>query len=243
MTSQSFDKPLPDAYPPRTIRILGAGRFGFIAAERLSRRHPEADFLVVDTRRDRLDEIERVLGLPVLEEDSIPYLRETAPDDDTWLIPAVPVHVAFHWLLDLLGRIGRARPIEVPRSADAQLPNAARTPDDGTIYTSFATFLCPDACNEPDDLCTHTGKAREGNLFERIGRVEVPGMKVIVVRSWQLAPGVGGYPAGYVRDRLREAFEREGRYLVATSCRCHGVVNALEWSRGRLDEQGEKAAP
>jgi hypothetical protein len=53
---------------------------------------------------------------------------------------------------------------------------------------------------------------------------------VVVVRSWQLAPGVGGYPAKYLEERLHEVSRRAGTYLVATSCRCHGVIDLLSWT-------------
>ena len=234
MASHASDTALPEHFPPRAFRILGAGRFGTIAARRLGRRFPEADFLVIDTREDRLQKIERELGLPVRTAGTIPYLEESQPADDVWLVPAVPVHVAFLWMLSQLNSMGgvRARSIAVPESVDTQVPNALRAPD-GTVYASFATFICPDACDEPDGICTYTGKAREGNLFESIGRVTVPEMEVVVVRSWQLAPGVGGYLAGVLRERLHRVSAKEGRYLVATSCRCHGVLNALEWDRER----------
>ncbi len=223
----------PPSYPPRDIRILGAGRFGYMAAERLGRRHPQSSFLVVDQNGEKLERIRRDIGLPVLQGDAVAWLEEDGgPGDETWIIPAVPIHVAVQWLVGALnGRKGTGRhayPIMVPEEADIQVPNPYRVPS-GTLYASFATFLCPDICNEPDEICTHTGQPRPGNLFERLAAMRVAGFDTIVVRSWQLAPGVGGYPMASLRAVLGEIERKPGTYLIATCCRCHGVIDGLRW--------------
>lgn len=223
---------VPEPFPPRRIQILGAGRFGRLAAKRLSRRFPEASFLVVDRREEKLQLVESEFGLPIRVEDAFAYLSRPELSDETWIIPAVPVHVAFQWFLEKLNRAGSTRILPVPEAADNQVPNPYRVAD-GTLYASYATFVCPDVCNEPDDLCTHTGQKRPGNLYERIECIELRDFRVVVVRSWQLAPGVGGYPVGYLAARLNVIEQAPGRYLVATSCRCHGVLNCLEWHRDR----------
>lgn len=219
------------AYPPRKIWILGAGHFGYIAAQRLSRRLPESHFLVVELREDRLQRVHEELGLPTHVEDCLEFLCGRPLPDDVWVVPAVPVHVAFRWILHQLSAIGEVQPLPVPEAADAQVPNPYRM-STGTLYASYATWICPDACNEPDDVCTHTGEPRPGDLFEHLSRIQIPGFQVTVFRSRQLAPGVGGYPGGYLKDVLaRQVAEQPGSYLIATSCRCHGVVDALQWKR------------
>ena len=221
---------LPAPYPPREIWILGAGRFGQLAAHRLSRRHPNASFTVIDVREEKLNRIREELGFAVHAKEVIPFLlaRASLPDD-VWIIPAVPIHVAYQWLLARLSTKGQAHSLHVPEAVDRQVPNPYRVPS-GTVYSSFATFICPDGCNEPEEMCTSTGKPRLGNLFEHLNRIELPSVGVVVVRSWQLAPGVGGYPGNYLESRLDDISQREGTYLVATSCRCHGVIDLLEWS-------------
>lgn len=215
---------VPGTLPPGKIWILGAGRFGSIAARRLTKRFPNSDFLVIDHRGERLEEIRQSLGLPVLRREAAAFLLEEPIPRDAWLIPAVPVHVASLWISNRLG--GLFIRVPVPTTVDAQVPNPYRT-SDGTLYASFATFICPDVCNEPDETCTFTGKPRPGNLFERLQAIQVPLFDVVVVRSWQLAPGVGGYPAAYLDDKLNEAKSKKDGLLIATSCRCHGVIDAL----------------
>jgi hypothetical protein len=214
---------------PDTIWVLGAGQFGALAIKRLSRRYPRASFLVVDTCDERLDEIRRKFGAAVRKENGVRFIARNRIPDDVWVIPAIPVHVAFQWILAELDLMGKAETIPVPMEIDHQVPNAYRSPD-GAIYGSFATFRCPDACNEPDDICTYTKEPRLGNLFELFSQIDCSPAEMIVVRSLQMAPGVGGYTGLHLRNALRTIRRQPGMYLIATSCRCHGVINALNWA-------------
>jgi hypothetical protein len=229
MSSHSLaSKFFQDIFPPRRIRVLGAGRFGRLAAERLRRLFPEALLSITDQDAARVDEITRNLGIAGEVEECIQSISRIEPPDDLWLIPAVPVHVGFEWAMNELNRAGEVRRLAVPDPVDSKLPNPIRVPS-GTLYASFATFVCPDYCSEPDEICTHTGKERPGNLYEVFGGVLASGFDVAVLRSWQLAPAVGGYPGRSLRELLARIGSKPGRYLVATSCRCHGVMDALEW--------------
>ncbi len=230
----------PDIFPPRRIRVLGAGRFGRLAAERIGRLFPDALLSITERDAAKADRVARDLGIPIEVEESVRSIVRIPPADDLWLIPAVPVHVGFEWALDQLGRDAEVHRLPVPQEADLTVPNPIRAPS-GTLYASFATFMCPDYCSEPDEICTHSGKARPGNLHEIFGRLFVPGFDVAVLRSWQLAPGVGGYPGRSLNGLLGMLGSKPGRYLVATSCRCHGVMDALEW-RTQV-AQAEEAKP
>lgn len=222
--SQSF----PDHFPPERVWILGAGRFGSIACKRLIRRHAQASFLVIDSREEELAKIEEQFGLPVQLREAVSFMSERPLADDIWIIPAVPIHVAFQWLLSQIAGERLIYQTDVPQITDEKVPNPFRM-HSKTLYTSFANFRCPDACSEPDEICTHTGKPRPGNLYEHLQQLKVPGFEMIVVRSWQLAPGVGGYPGAALKNALAAITQAPGRYLIATSCRCHAVVDALRW--------------
>lgn len=225
-----YSSSIPEPFPPERILILGAGRFGRLAAARLKKRYPKAEFLLVDDREEKVRTAGKDLEVPVLRADVESFIGKNDLPDDVWVVPAVPVHVAFLWILSDLKRLGHARVLPVPETVDGQVPNPLRVAN-GTLYASFATFICPDACSEPEEICTYTKKQRQGNLFDRIEQVRLPGFGVVVVRSWQLAPGVGGYPVRYVVKRLAAVREKSGAYLIATSCRCHGVLNCLDWNR------------
>ena len=217
---------------PQHIWILGAGHFGRLAAKRLSRRFPDASFLVIDNRPDRLDKIKSTLKMPVALDDAIAYLNTHELSETLYIIPAVPVHVAFLWLVHQLQHSGPVRPMPVPDEVDAMIPNPYRV-SSGTVYASFATFRCPDACSEPDDLCTHTRRPRLGSLFEHLARLQARQYHMEVIRSWQLAPGVGGYRVAQLRSSLDRIAHQPGKYLIATSCRCHAVIDSLIFEPGR----------
>lgn len=225
------ERHLPDALPPGNIWVLGAGRFGMLAVRRLTTRLPRGCVTVIDLRRDRLDAIRREIdrpGVSLCQGDALAHMDREDLDESLWVVPAVPKHVAFLWLVDRLKRVGSIEVQPVPSEADDQVPNPYRT-QEGTVYASHATFLCPDSCSEPEEICTHTKLPRPRNLFEILEGVEVEGYRVIVVRSQQLAPGVGGYPVSRLQETLGLIRANPGPWIVATSCRCHSVINAMTW--------------
>ncbi|MFW6011335.1 MAG: hypothetical protein ACOC8Q_02385, partial [Desulfosalsimonas sp.] len=58
-------------------------------------------------------------------------------------------------------------------------------------------------------------------------KIKIPGFEMLVLRSRQLAPGVGGYRPDQLFALHEKLTETSGNYLIATSCRCHGVVTAV----------------
>ncbi len=215
-------------FPPAGIHILGAGRFGRIAAKRLSRRFPNLSILVSDESAERIEEIKREFGVQGLVRGSVEAVGENSLPGDLWLVPAVPVHFGFEWLLRELSRSVQVRRLPVPEEVELLVPNPMRSPK-GTLYASYADFMCPDSCDEPAEVCTRTGKARKGNLFQVLGAIKIPDYETLVLRSWQLAPGVGGYPGESLRDLSSRVMAERGKYIICTSCRCHAVIDALEW--------------
>ena len=150
-------------------------------------------------------------------------LREDSPWD--WLIPMVPVHVAWAWLL--AGPLKGWETAVAPEGLDGLGPGCFRGPE-GQVYLSRAAHLCPDDCPEPDLVCPVSGESREMPLFDELARLGRPGLAIRVVASQQLAPGVGGYPPQELMALARELNGMSGRVLIATACRCHGVVHGLQ---------------
>lgn len=209
--------------------ILGAGRFGSLAVRRILARKKVSRLVVVD--RD-VQVLEKLTEKPIetVEQDAIDFLVHYPGLGSEWIVPAIPVHVAFAWLCRQLAREGAVTQRAVPSILDQKVPNSLRA-ETGTLYASFATFRCPDDCDEPDEICTVTGEVREANLFDVFRNREVEGYVTQVVRSHQLAPGVGGYQLSVLWRLLEEARSTEKDILVATACRCHGVIDALRFSR------------
>lgn len=223
--------------PPKEVWILGGGKFGLLAVERLGWRYPDANILVVDKNDIELPESLSNPKVVVKNQDAQSYLFHKLLSDNVWIIPAIPIHVVFHWIVKQLERNNNLiKIIPVPRSVDSQVPNPYRSAN-GSLYTSFATFVCPDNCSEPEGICIYTRKARLGDLFEKVAEITEPDFNAVVIRSFQLAPGVGGYPGEHFHKALRKISERPGNYLVATSCRCHGVINAVEVRTNGIDSE------
>jgi hypothetical protein len=212
--------------------ILGAGRFGSLAVQRILARKKASRLVVVVDRNVQVLEELGEKSIETVEQDAIDFLVHYPGLGSEWIVPAIPVHVAFAWLCRQLAREGVVTQRAVPSILEQKVPNPLRA-NTGALYASFATFHCPDDCNEPDESCTVTGEVREANLFDIVRNIEVEGYVTLVVRSHQLAPGVGGYQLSVLWQLLEEARSTEKNILVATACRCHGVIDALRWEPSR----------
>lgn len=221
-------QPPPGSFPVGSVIVIGAGHFGKRALRILGSRR-NTPVRVVESDEGRLagiadSGVERVLGDGVTflasHSDSLPL--------STIIVPALPVHFAFEWLRAALGSGRRHRPLRVPEAIKALVPHAWDGRD-GSLLVSYADFRCPDDCPEPAGHCTVTGKRRGKPMYEVLGGVAAPGFRVHVLRSRQLAPGVGGYSIGDMKGLL-ERVESAGnsKWLVGTACKCHGVISGLE---------------
>lgn len=209
--------------------ILGAGHFGSLAAKRLSKRKKGCNLLVVDFDAEPLTYLQNK-PLEIIRKDAIDFLLTHHGLGHEWIVPAIPEHVAYAWLCQQFNREGKVTPLAVPSVVDQQVPNPIRGKG-GVLYTSFATFRCPDDCEEPEEICSVTGEGRKAELFELIQHIEIPGYISLVIRSHQLAPGVGGYQLSALWQLRDAARSTEKDIIVSTACRCHGVINALRLNR------------
>jgi len=208
------------------IWLLGAGRFGLKAMERLRPRFKTAEITLIDQLQDRLKPFAEV-GIRTICADGITFLERNLIDADTpdWIIPMIPRHVAFEWIKSKLRDHGEIVEMPVPETVAHMLPNPIRGKN-GELYVSNADFLCPDDCPEPKDFCTYTGKPRPCILHEKLANLQLDGFRSIVVRSHQLSPGLGGYRPTALFGALSEASRTKKTILVSTACSCHGVIHA-----------------
>lgn len=210
--------------------ILGAGKFGRLALERLSALDAQAAFWVVDLRSQALAAARKLTSAPAqwVEAEAGAFLAGSWKNAGAWdwLIPAIPEHVVFSWLRQgpLAGRGWVV--LKAPAKLATLTPVAVRGRE-GELYLSRARHLCPDDCAEPQ-VCPVTGEPRETPLYEELAALAIPGYRTAVVPSLQLAPGVGGFSPERLAVLAQDLAGRRGKVLVATACRCHGVVHALE---------------
>jgi hypothetical protein len=210
--------------------IIGAGEFGARAVKTLNKKYPAAILTVVDQNQAALDRLEDFPVKKVCSEGAS-YLeqvldKETGTD---WIIPAAPIHVAYEWVRRQLARTVTIEVIAVPMEVEAMLPNPKRG-SEGQLFISYADFRCPEHCTEPYDLCTWTGKPRKGLLYRTVQEIVFEDYRSIVLRSHQLAPGVGGYQVKALRKSLHLVMEAKSPVLYTTACLCHGVIHAFKLS-------------
>jgi hypothetical protein len=209
--------------------IIGAGRFGRLAAARLLEKNPRASFLVVDGKEEALREM-RGLPVEVAREEGARFLAENLPEGGgpAFIVPAVPVHLAFEWVKRKLAPDFSVQKTPLPEKVLRELPNPIPA-GEGKVFASYANWICPDDCPEPQEFCTVTGGPRQGFLFEDFLNLRAEGFTPLAVRSIQLVPGVGGYPPGAlwsVLGKIRETGRRRN-FLLGTACFCHGVLDSF----------------
>jgi hypothetical protein len=119
--------------------------------------------------------------------------------------------------------------IAVPNDLIAALPNPIKGKT-GQLYISIADFKCPEDCLEPDEICTYTAEPRLMILHEFLKSIQLKDFKSVVIRSHQLAPGVGGYKPEALFEALKEIKATRAPLMISTACSCHGVVDAFKYS-------------
>lgn len=221
------------------VFVIGAGHFGMRAARLLLEAGGTGPLFVVDTDEGRLAAM-RELPLERVACDGVRFLVEnyTALHPDSTVVPAVPIHLAYEWLKGSLEGVYVFRQREVPGDIKCRLPQTWRA-DDGSLLLSFADYLCPDDCPEPE-YCTVTGERRDPTLHDLLAGLRPPDMDVHVIRSRQLAPGLGGYATAVLADAARRiTAEVPGRWLLGTACRCHGVVSCFDIVQRSREARGD----
>lgn len=207
--------------------IIGGGKFGRRAAEVLSRAVPAADTLIVEKDPGRCRNL-RAAGFRAIEGDGIGFLKSrlVSPLQRQWVVAAAPIHVAYEWLRAGLPGDTRVEPKPLPTGMADRLPNAIRG-GPGQWYASNADFICPPDCPESGSVCSFTGRKRPRSMHAFIRGLHAPGVKILVVRSFQLGAGVGGLRPRDLFETFRQTQTSEGVFLLATACKCHAVLNSF----------------
>lgn len=217
-----------DSFPKDAIFIIGAGHFGKRAVSILNQKS-DSPISVLDKDENRLLELKGLTVKKILS-DGIDFLVENFHilSSSNIIIPAIPVHLASEWLKKYLDNDFGVNQIQVPEGIKTSLPHTWPGIE-GSLLVSYADFQCPDDCPEPADYCTITKEKRKTPLYDLLGQLKLPEFKVHIIRSRQLAPGLGGFRVDDLKKlvvRVRD--EGIGRWLMGTACKCHGTVTALE---------------
>ncbi|MGW8194439.1 MAG: potassium transporter [Desulforhopalus sp.] len=212
--------------PVERIWVLGAGRFGLRAAMLLHQKIPQGAITLVDSRplAEAPADVEFVCG------DAVDWLVEHLVDDsvETWIIPAVPFHLAAEWLKRKIIVAGKSvLPVAISAATANRFPNPYRL-GPSQLALSHADFLCPENCPEPEKFCTFTGQPRPEPLYRLLDTAAGDGFTPLVLRSRQFGAGVGGYLPADLLDLYNRAVSLPGaKLLVGTACSCHGIIDGL----------------
>jgi len=208
--------------------IIGCGHFGSQALEKLHRKSPQSKIIVVDKNKRALQKVSH-LPVETMVCDGILFLTSFLSEGRgaDYIIPAVPFHLAFEFLLSKLKPFGTRRS-QIPVLPELPNPMKGKT---GDLYTSLANFLCPEDCPEPSQYCTITGKRRRKSLYKIL--MDLSGsFESRVIWSQQLGLGVGGFQIKILLSLIEDIKKRRASdrlILISTACRCHGVTSALSF--------------
>jgi hypothetical protein len=208
--------------------IIGAGHFGSRAADQLLKKNAKSKISIVDKKREAIERVSH-LRVETVVSDGLDYLdhflSERQPLD--FIIPAIPFHLAFEFILARLKPHGARRGKIPPLSG---LPNPVKGKT-GDLYTSVADFLCPEDCPGPSPHCTVTRRRREKPLYQILKNLKGPFESKVII-SEQLSPGVGGFRLKALLDLLEDVKKLRNSaplVLVSTASSCHAVTSALKF--------------
>jgi len=209
-----------------TYLVIGCGHFGSRTTGKLFRKDPRSKIILVDKDKRALQKVS-LLPIETAVCEGVIYLSQFLSEGRKvdHIIPAVPLHFAFEFILSQLKPLGAKRR-KIPPLARLPNPMEGKT---GDLYTSFADFLCPEECPEPKQYCTTTKKSRQKPLYKILSDLRGP-FESKVIRSQQLGPGIGGYRPGTLLGLLVEIKKKMNSsriILISTASRCHGVTSAL----------------
>lgn len=212
----------------KTFLICGAGQFGSRASYYLA-QDPKNNLTIIDHDPEKLNQI-RELSVKKIQADVIDYLtrQQSSLKPDSIIIPAVPFHLAFKWLMAMIQKDYIFHRLDISPEILSKLPHPGHS-SDREIICSYADFICPADCIEPEDFCTITGRKRGTPLFELIAGIKSDELQTEVIRSRQIGPGIGGYCLGELlalKERIVQG--KTGKWLIGTACRCHGILSAFE---------------
>ncbi len=220
------------------IHIIGCGKFGYRALEFYAQKSEPQTLVLVDSLEENLLAGKKLLSssnasFTASDRDAVDYLVDLLEDQralqNDWIIPTVPLHLAFAVLCRVTQRES------LPFTTLPCLPNLF-TGERNEVYSSLADFLCPADCPQPRTHCFHTGKKRDPSLLNLLARLEYrlqggqeDNLPSIVLSSTQIGPGLGGFPLLRLRRIIDFINDRyPGPLLFSTACRCHGVTNILD---------------
>ncbi len=207
--------------------VVGGGKFGLEAVKFLKKSRRKFVVLDIDSnctvvKKLKLSEYGSGTGEEFLAggiENLANLINEVNPE---YIFPTAPLHIAaevarvtygFKPWNDGINYILAGLPLKIIVSVGR-----------GSVVVSYNRDAeCVPNCSAPD-ICPVTRLEKPCPMYKLI---KFANPKVYLLISYQLKPGLGAIKAEDFKNFLNWAKNRE-KVLVATSCRCHGVITALK---------------
>ncbi len=237
-TAELFSKHLSQRGAKRKMDvIIGGGKYGCYAIETLRQQHKS--FVVVDigsdclaAKRFKLTPSERLAPEgEFLVHGELPKaleLIETLKPE--YVFPTAPVHMA----ADLakikfsLAPWGEAINPILPKLPEAVVLYAGR----GKLIVSFnRDYDCVEKCPMPK-TCPSSKITKPCTMTELM-RFASP--EAFILISYSMAPGMGALKGSELLGFFDWARTKE-RFIVATTCDCHGVLNAYQKQHNKIEK-------
>ncbi len=202
--------------------VFGGGKFGLRAVKWLIDN--KRDFVVIDPNEDCLVQREYHLkefdGKGGFLRGDIKELIEIVLEKKPELVfPTAPIHLAaalvkeFHKMKEWNEKINCI--------LSGLPPKIIVSVGRGSVVVSYnRDATCLENCNAPD-ICPVTKIKKPAPMHELV-RFAVP--DGFVIKSEYLEPGLGAIKGDLLRKLLESV---DDRIVVATACRCHGVITSL----------------
>ena len=202
--------------------VFGGGKYGLKAVRWLIEN--KRDFVVIDQDENCLVQKEYRLkeydGKSGFLKGGVKELTEILVEKKPELVfPTAPIHLAAALVKEF------HKMEEWNEKVDCILsglpPKVIVSVGKGSVVVSYnRDGVCIENCNAPD-VCPVTKMKKPAPMHELV-RFAVP--NGFIIKSGYLKPGLGAVRGDLLRKLLDST---DDRIVVATACRCHGVITAL----------------
>lgn len=168
-----------------------------------------------------------------------------------FLIPAVPIHAVAYIIKSLIVyyqpdiHFQSTIPIDQWDRIIQSIPNEVLLSQDrtnGVILLSWAKFdeICSPNCPAPIDFCPYHKRVKSQTITDLCKKMILHGVHSYIIESHQVKAGLGMIHGNELKNtllsylkKLKNDMENAQTHLatIATTCNCHGVINAFMCSR------------
>ncbi|MHA1271430.1 MAG: hypothetical protein ACTSPY_16675 [Candidatus Helarchaeota archaeon] len=151
-----------------------------------------------------------------------------------YLIPAIPIHVIGKLVIDyFLTKNIRIKPSkELIHLVYKKIDKILVYKYDETMGIIISSYMPPDQICKPNCIeylvCPITKIRKEKPLYEYLKEITINYQSMIII-SEQLKPSLGGISITSIKGLFKYLNSITGKFIIGTSCKCHGIINAFEF--------------